>query len=456
MLFEEAIKRSTFRAGRVITRAPVWGFPRYFDLMTSRRRRPMWVLLVPVVNVVVWVLFTPADDGRSAFVRQVVAEMLGTTAVVLFAIALLLSTRARFLEPWFGGLDKMYRVHKETSVVGFLLLPAHVVLVPWRLEPGGGVPAGLIAFAGFLILVVLTLGPRMRLTRRWVTLGYRSWKRTHRLIGVFFIFSCAHMFLVEPLVMSAPILLAIVMAAYVVGILSYLYNFSAARLVRPTAAYLVDQANRINDTTTEVVLRPKRKGIEQSAGQFVFVRFRRRGLRESHPFTVASNPQNETLKLVVKASGDFTALLHKRLVAGTKARVEGSYGMLDYRKGGNEQVWVAGGIGVAPFLSWLRDIDTFDRTVDFFYTVRHPEDVLFADEIEAIAARHPDLRFHLTISSQDGSLTVDRMEEASGGSLAGKSTYMCGPVPMIQAFEIGLIERGVNPNDIHYEEFAFR
>jgi DMSO/TMAO reductase YedYZ heme-binding membrane subunit len=164
----------------------------YFELMTSRRPWPRWVLLVPVVNLLAWVLLTPTDDGRSAFVRQVVAEMLGTTAVVLFAIALLLSTRARFLEPLFGGLDKMYRVHKETSVVGFLLLLAHVGLVPWRLEPGGGVPAGLIAFAGLLVLVVLTLGPRMRVTRKWVTLGYRTWKRTHRLIGVFFIFSCAH------------------------------------------------------------------------------------------------------------------------------------------------------------------------------------------------------------------------------------------------------------------------
>lgn len=428
----------------------------YFELMTSRRPWPRWVLLVPVVNLLAWVLLTPTDDGRSAFVRQVVAEMLGTTAVVLFAIALLLSTRARFLEPLFGGLDKMYRVHKETSVVGFLLLLAHVGLVPWRLEPGGGVPAGLIAFAGLLVLVVLTLGPRMRVTRKWVTLGYRTWKRTHRLIGVFFIFSCAHMFLVKPLVTSAPVPLVIVVAAYVVGILSYLYNVFVARFVRPTATYLVDEANRINDTTTEVVLRPKRRGIQQSAGQFVFVRFRRRGLRESHPFTVASSPQSETLRLVVKASGDFTALLQRRLVVGTKARVEGSYGMLDYRNGRGEQIWVAGGIGVTPFLSWLRDIDTLHREVDFFYTVRHAEDTLFVDEIKNIAARHPELRFHLTVSSQDGSLTVDRIEQASRGSLADKSIYICGPVPMIQAFEADFIGKGVDPAKVHFEEFAFR
>lgn len=161
--------------------------------MRVRRPGPLIVWLVPAVHILTWLLFPPSDDGRPDFERQVIAEMIAGCAVILFGTALLLSTRARFLEPLFGGLDKMYRSHRDASVAGFLILVLHVLFIPWRGEPGGGVPAGLIAFAGFLILVTLSIGPRLAFTRRWVTLGYRSWKRTHRLIGLFFIFGCASM-----------------------------------------------------------------------------------------------------------------------------------------------------------------------------------------------------------------------------------------------------------------------
>lgn len=181
---------------------------------------------------------------------------------------------------------------------------ANVAIVPWRLEPGGGVPAGLIALVGFVILVVLSLGPRLRLTRRWVDLGYRSWKRTHRFVGFFFIFACAHMFLVQPLVFQAPAPLAIVVAGFVVGIGSFIYNLTLARLVRPSRRYLVDGVSRLNDNTLEVALRPKKRRIPHRSGQFVFVRFKARRLRESHPFTVASSPDEGILRLVIKGSGD--------------------------------------------------------------------------------------------------------------------------------------------------------
>ena len=410
---------------------------------------------LPATNVVVWVVAGPLDNGREAFARQVAGEMLATTTIVCFAIALLLSTRARFLEPYFGGLDKMYRSHRQVAVAGFVLLVGHVAIVPWLLEPGGGVPAGMIAFIGFVVLIVLSVGPRVKLTRRWAGLGYRSWKRTHRFIGFFFVFACAHMFLVQPLVFEAPAPLAIVVAAFVVGIGSFIYNLTLARLVRPSRRYLVDEVSRLNDNTVEVLLEPRKRRIPHKSGQFVFVSFKARRLREAHPFTVASSPDEGVLRLVIKASGDFTAHLVDNLGPGTKARVEGSYGMLDHRTGGERQIWISGGIGVTPFLSWLRD-GAIDSRVDFFYTVRHPEDAVFADEIISLSAHEPNLRFHINVSSLAGSLTPERVVETVGEPLDGVSVYLCGPVGMIEVFEVGLARSGVDPRNIHYEEFSFR
>ena len=93
------------------------------------------------------------------------------------------------------------------------------------------------------------------------------------------------------------------------------------------------------------------------------------------------------LRVSIKAAGDYTRELHDNLKAGTPAKLAGPYGAFDYRDGGHDQIWIAGGIGVTPFLSWIRALDgTFDHTVDFFCSVSHQSDVLYLDEIEA--ARH--------------------------------------------------------------------
>jgi predicted ferric reductase len=427
--------------------------------MKRRRVGPAVVVALPLVNLALWAAVPPADDGsRAAFVRQVIGEAIGSTAVVLLATALVLSTRARLLEPYFGGLDKMYRAHRRVGQAATLVLILHVVTTPWRLTPGGGVPAGLIAFVGLLVLVGLTASPRLPALGRVVRIGYRGWRRTHRLIGIFFLMVPAHMLLVDSLVRTSPPLFATVAAALGVGIAAYLYGLLLARFVRPTYRYVVTDMRRLSEHTVEVTLRPrKRKRLAFRSGQFVFVTFRRWRLREPHPFTVSSSPTEDTLRLTIKAAGDFTRLLHQRLESGCKATVEGSYGMLDYRRGGTPQLWIAGGIGVTPFLSWLRDLPADPaRTIDFFYTVRAPEDALFWDEIKAAERLHGRLRVHLIVSGRDGPLTLPRVASIIDGRLRDREVYLCGPVPMIRTFQRDLRRAGVPASSLHFEEFSFR
>ncbi len=130
------------------------------------------------------------------------------------------------------------------------------------------------------------------------------------------------------------------------------------------------------------------------AGQFLFVKFEgEKGLDESHPFTISSAPSDDMLRLTIKSSGDFTRHLFANLKVGTSAVVEGAYGMFNYKTGGEKQIWVAGGIGVTPFLSFLRDLkDDLSHHVDFYYTVRHKEETVFVDEIEGIVKKYPRLK----------------------------------------------------------------
>jgi predicted ferric reductase len=350
----------------------------------------------------------------------------------------------------------MYRSHREVAVAGYVLLLAHVAVVPWRLESPGGTPSGLIAFAGFTALVVLSIGPRMPGLRRLVILSYHRWRWSHRFIGFFFIFSLAHALLVDGVVRSAPVPLAFLLAAYVIGVLAYAYCLLLARFVRPRRRYVVEAVRRLSETAVEVTLRPRRKPIIFRSGQFAFTRYRQRGLREPHPFTISSPPGEPTLRLTIKELGDYTRRLGTELQPGRTAIVEGGYGMLDYRVGRARQIWVAGGIGVTPFLSWLRDLPHPEpRDIQFFYAVRHRAEAICWEDVLAARTHHIGLNAHLHVSSEAGTLTVDQIMQNTG-PVTDAEIYLCGQQPMIAALERGFRHHGVPARAIHFEEFAFR
>lgn len=105
-------------------------------------------------------------------------------------------------------------------------------------------------------------------------------------------------------------------------------------------------------------------------------------MSEPHPFTISSSPKEKNLRFTIRIAGDYTQYLYNHLRPGVIAVVEGGYGMMDYRRGGKEQIWIAGGIGVTPFLSWIRDMpQESGHDIDFFYTVRTKDEALFLSEI---------------------------------------------------------------------------
>jgi predicted ferric reductase len=179
-------------------------------------------------------------------------------------------------------------------------------------------------------------------------------------------------------------------------------------------------------------------------------------LAESHPFTVSSAPAENNLRLSIKASGDWTQYLGEHLKPGTPAKVDGSYGMFNYKTGKPRQIWIAGGIGITPFLSWVRDFDEHPGVnVDLFYSVRSQAEALFLDELHAASAQR-SFRVHVLYSTQGGRLSAANVVELSQGGLIGKSIYLCGPLAMITALSGQFRRLGVAAGDIHFEEFNFR
>jgi predicted ferric reductase len=419
------------------------------------------IVILVILNIVVWLVFPPVNDGRENFIRQYAGEIIGANNIILMACSLFLSTRPKWAEKYFGGLDKMYLTHRHTGTAAFLLIFVHVLTVPitttgWAL----GNYLAVIAFTGIVFIVLITLAPRIPFLNWLIGGDYNDWKKLKRYIGIFFMLAFIHS-LTVPHPLNALIAITWVQIFFIIGTVSYFYTELFGGFFKKFLPYTVEAVSHPNTSTTEVVLRAKKDPIQKHrAGQFLFVRFPSdKTLNESHPFTISSAPalRENVLRVTIKSSGDFTRHLFSHLQAGMDAVIEGAYGMFNYKTGGGKQIWVAGGIGVTPFLSFIRDMDgNLTQDVDFYYTVRHREEAIFVEEIQAAAKKNPRLKAHIRFSSADGSLTIDEIVKNAGGNISGHHIYMCGPLPMVQAFEKKFLEAKVPAVNIHYEEFNFR
>lgn len=415
------------------------------------------VAALVIINLLIWLFFTPRGSPHPQQALEILGEVLSTSALVLFACVLVLANKPSLLEPYFGGLDKMYVAHKNIAILGMILIVFHELWVPKTGLQGPGLWAGQVAFVGILGVIILTVGPRVPFLSRLTQSTYSGWLKIHRLVGIFFIFGVIHIPMVEPMMAFSPVLSIYVYTIAGIGILAYLYKeFLWVRLLRHHP-HKVQAVNKLNKSTTEVVLAPQETKLAYHAGQFLFIWFDGDAvLAEPHPFTISSAPKQGSLHLSIKTSGDWTAHLQAHLQPGTQAYVYGPYGMLNYKTGAAQQIWLAGGIGITPFLSWMRDFDgTSPQQIDFFYTVNAPSEALYLNEIEQAAAINKNFRTHISYSSEDGRLSAQKIVETSG-AVAGKDVYMCGPYNMVLAFRNAFTQMGLATENIHYEEFNFR
>ena len=419
----------------------------------------LFIIVCVLLTVLVWFVFPPVNDGREKFVRQYAGEIIGSINIVLMACSLFISTRPKWAEPYFGGLDKMYMTHRHTSTAALLLIFVHVLTVPISLTGWAlGNYLAVVAFTGIVSIALISLSPRIPFLNNITGGTYEGWKNLKKYIGIFFILGFIHS-LTIPNPLDAFIAINWVQVFFIVGAVSYLYTEIFGKYFGKYVPYTVEAVDHPTNFTTEVVLRAKGTPIpRQRAGQFLFVRFPNTdALDESHPFTISSAPHEDVLRVTVKASGDFTRALFNDLKPGTDAVVEGAYGLFDYKSGGDKQIWIAGGIGLTPFLAFIRDMDgNPDRDVQFYYTMRHRDEALFYNELEAAGIKNSRLKVHIRYSASGGSLTVEEIVRNAGGDVSGHHIYMCGPFPMVQAFEKKFLGLGVPKKNIHFEEFNFR
>jgi len=185
-----------------------------------------------------------------------------------------------------------------------------------------------------------------------------------------------------------------------------------------------------------------------------------------HTFSIASSPLEEELLITTRMRSTVFKQALSILPLGSGAKIEGPMGsFVLHNNTSRPAVFLAGGIGIAPFLSILSyaSSEKLRHPIILFYANRYLEDAAFIDALWKLERANPRFRFvpTLTRMSNNNGAWKGRTGHISSemlltqlGVVRGPIYYLAGPPTMVAAARRTLVEVGVDEDDIRSEEFA--
>ncbi|HWA19082.1 MAG TPA: ferredoxin reductase [Devosia sp.] len=206
------------------------------------------------------------------------------------------------------------------------------------------------------------------------------------------------------------------------------------------------------------------------AGQHYDVRLRAAdGYEAQRSYSIASPPeQHGTVELTVEkvSEGEVSGYLHDVAVTGDRIEVRGPIGgyfVWDSMMEG-PLLLIAGGSGIVPLMAMLRHRAAAPQKgpAVLLFSARHPEDLIYHEELDAMAAAGDGLSvvYTLTRTQPEGwTGYTRRIDTAMLAHVAGPLgreplAFICGPTLMVETASNGLIEIGVGANRIKTERFG--
>lgn len=204
--------------------------------------------------------------------------------------------------------------------------------------------------------------------------------------------------------------------------------------------------------------------IDFKAGQYIDLLVP--GTNEWRSYSMANPPsRNNAIEIMIKLmpGGLFSDYVDQQLKPGQRLTLQGPYGSFHLRETEREAIFIAGGSGMAPILSLLRDMAEKDnkRVVTYFYGARTRRDLFQLEELRGLEQQLANFRFTPALSEPtpediwDGEtgLITDVVKKLVGTG-AGKEAYMCGPTAMIDAAIATLTRLGMPEAHIFYDKFV--
>lgn len=388
------------------------------------------------------------SDGGNA--TALFSQYLGMAALIAMAWTQLLSAKIKGMETVFGGLDQIYALHKWAGISAMLAMLLHSSIDADMPGSTSGLFSGLAEGLGEVSLYGLLLLSAVSVA---TFIPYHLWKWTHKAMGAFFALGALHfIWIAKPFAMTDPA--GLYTGAFcLAGLVAYGWTLLPDRL-KPKHEYRISNIDQTGGATA-VTLEPIGHALRPTPGQFGIVQFAGSQNAEPHPFTFSRIDHDGQLRVTVKPLGDFTGDIEQLLMVGQAVRVQGPFGRFKMapRK---RQVWIAGGIGITPFLTWAHALPADAPEVDLFCCIKSRRQAPHIEEVVELADKIPNLNLHLMVSSEGQRMTARLIKDAVGDELATARVSFCGPKVMRTTLRKQLRAFGVTTRQFHFEEFEFR
>lgn len=212
--------------------------------------------------------------------------------------------------------------------------------------------------------------------------------------------------------------------------------------------------------STETPLKPYK------AGAHINIEFTANGDRVVRTYTLSSSPKTaDEFSITVKRvnHGVASNWLFDHLTPGDQINVsqpQGSF-VLPYQPAG-KLLMLSAGSGITPVMSMLRYLSQTGNRSDivFLNYAQSPSDIIFHDELTALAKSHPNLsilfsveREALSGESLEGRINEKQVSEVVPDILE-REIYLCGPQPFMKATISILNKLEFNPAQLHLENFT--
>lgn len=408
----------------------------------------------PVIAVssllVGWFAFTNTQSeeggGFSLFI--------GSVSILMMAWSNFLSTRVSPLEKIFGGLDHMYRWHRWFGALSVGAMWLHMELVDDVKGIRGASKdiadaAEDLAETGSTLLYILIAASLLRVVpTRW-------WRISHKFLVLPYAFASWHFYTSTKPYANGSAWGWWFTTLMVLGVVAWAYRVVWRDMVRRGKTHRISGLHHVGDSLT-LELEPLGAPMRYQTGQFAFVKVDKRGLSEPHPFTIASSPNENVLRFVIKDLGDWTRRVGEQLHIGDRVIVEGPYGKLPlYAKNDNRPtVWIAGGVGITPFLGAATTRSVTDGTPPhLFYCVRSRNEAPGLIELEQ-AHREGRIELHVHSSADGNRLRGEDISAIAGRGFSQTHVVMCGPSALVTTMRS--VVRSLGVRHVHVEAFDIR
>ena len=200
--------------------------------------------------------------------------------------------------------------------------------------------------------------------------------------------------------------------------------------------------------------------LEHRPGQHVALQADVAGSTLTRYYSIASPPRPDgRIELCIRDDGTFGAFL-RGLAAGDGVECSEPAGRMCLLDPALPAVYFAAGTGVAPMRAILRSHLTADPGADAVLVLgaRRPEELLYGEEFEALAGKHPRFRYLPTVSRAGASWqgrqgrVTDHFAEAVGGR-KGLAAYFCGQPEMVARLRTLLASAGIGDERQSYERY---